>query len=98
MQPTTAPVASPIKPHDSRRQRRRTYIRVDAEVNVSLDDIDTDDLIAELESRSVTGVALQPDECARIATLHLCGQRAQAEREALALVLETHQLGGGGGQ
>lgn len=97
MQTTTAPVASPLNTHSQARYRSR-YITVEVVANVAISEIDTEDLIAELADRGHDGAQLPGGECARIATLHLCGQRAQAEREALALVLETAQLAGGAGQ
>lgn len=71
-----------------RRRPGPVYVSVDVEI--CLDEISTKDLQNELASRGTDSSAepldIDREALAHIWTLQLCGQRAAAEAEALALV------------
>ena len=59
-------------------------ICAEVEVDVSLSDFDTDDLIEELESREAGKAKdFRLFDFERLFTLRLCGQKDVADREAL---------------
>ncbi len=86
MQTTTHPQQKPTFA-PQRHRRVPIHTTVDVDVTVYLDDISTADLVLEIERRGASAAPIAADEARRIYTLHLCGQRDQAAKEALELVL-----------